>query len=68
MARAFVSVSWDAWQREAAEAAEKRAAEMLRVYGFMFVSVKAFERADGFSFELIGAERDVRKAKALFRP
>jgi hypothetical protein len=61
-------VDWAGLERESIQAAEERARAMLKVYGFCCVTVKAFPKGTGIKLMLTGADRDVKKAKALFKP
>jgi hypothetical protein len=61
-------VDWDGLTRESVKAAEERARDMLKVYGFCLVTVRAVRNGDGVSLVLTGADTDLKKAKALFTP
>ncbi len=67
MARVTVSVELRNADGEPVGAAEERARELLKVYGFSAVTVRAVRRGDRITLELSGTDGDVRKAVDLFR-
>ncbi len=62
-----LSIDWPGSEREETEAAENRARDVLRVYGFSTVTVRAMRKGDKVILELSGPDADVRKASDLFR-
>jgi hypothetical protein len=66
VSRVTVSINWVGFDREPMEVAEKQARDMLKLYGFSAVSVRAVRRGDKITLELSGESADVRKARRLF--
>ena len=66
MKRITVNVYWDRLESDRVESVEERVHNILKLYGFCCVSVRASQGKEGILVALTGVDKDVRKAKALF--
>ena len=66
MKRVTVNVDWDGFESDPIGAVEERARDILKMYGFCFVRVRAFRGKEGIVLALTGVAKDVRRAKELF--
>jgi hypothetical protein len=66
MKRITVHAYWDGFESDRLEVVEERARDILKLYGFSLVRVRAIRGKEGILLALTGVDKDARKAKALF--